>query len=158
MKKRVNYHSVAPKAIEMLLTQETYLQEQFRHSESIGVITWELVKLRISQINKCAFCIDMHSKDALWLGERQERVIGLDAWRDMPFYSKNERLALEFAEIVISDDSVEWELYQSMLDSFGERALVDLTIAINAINSWNKLSKVFKPEAGKYKVKAVHSN
>lgn len=150
MTKRINYAAISPKAIEILHQQEAYLRQQFKQSETVPVITWELVKLRVSQINQCAFCIDMHSKDTLLLGETAERIYGLSAWRDMPLYSAREKAALDWAELVTSGQPISDERYQQALDSFGEQSLVDLTIAINAINSWNLIVKVFKPEVGRY--------
>lgn len=151
MNKRVNYAEVAPQALKVLLEQEKYLRQQFSGDHSVTAITWELVKLRVSQINQCAYCIDMHSKDATRLGERPERIYGLNAWREMPFYSDSERSALAWAELVTAGQAVTDERFQRALDEFGEQGLVDLTLAVNAINSWNRLAKAFKPEVGSYK-------
>jgi alkylhydroperoxidase AhpD family core domain len=153
MQKRLNYVEAAPKAIKLLYTQEAYFQEQFSQSETIDMTIWELVKLRVSQINQCAFCIDMHSKDALKLGENPERIWGLSAWKDMPFYSESERIALAWAELLTSGQVVEGKAYQLTLDTFGEQGIVNLTIAVNAINSWNRIVKVFKPQVGLYQPK-----
>ena len=147
MTKRLNYFTTAPQAMEILLAQENYLAQQFEGSQTL----WELVKLRVSQINQCAYCIDMHCKDALNHGERGERIYGLNAWRDMPFYSELEQSALDWAEHVTAGQPVTDMQYQRALDAFGKQTLVDLTIAINAINSWNRISKVFKPDVGSYK-------
>jgi AhpD family alkylhydroperoxidase len=144
MTNRLNYFENAPKAMDILLSQENYLNEQFS-GESILL---ELVKMRVSQINQCAFCIDMHSKKALKLGELGERLYGLSIWRDMSCYSKVERQALTWAELITSGQTVTDENYQQALDTFGEGQLVDLTIAINAINSWNRIAKTFKPVIG----------
>jgi AhpD family alkylhydroperoxidase len=148
---RANHFELAPKAMQILLKQEDYLVSQFSASKTVTISTWELVKLRISQINQCAFCIDMHSKDALSQGETQERIIGLNAWHDMPMYSETERAALDWAEHLTSGKAVDARSYQNVADILGEQALVDLTIAINAINSWNRIAKTFKPEVGSYK-------
>jgi AhpD family alkylhydroperoxidase len=144
MTNRLNYFENAPKAMGILLSQENYLNEQF----SGEIILLELVKMRVSQINQCAFCIDMHSKKALKLGELGERLYGLSIWRDMSCYSKVERQALTWAELITSGQTVTDENYQQALDTFGEGQLVDLTIAINAINSWNRIAKTFKPVIG----------
>ncbi|GHY99349.1 alkylhydroperoxidase [Vibrio cholerae] len=148
---RANYIGLAPKAMQILMEQESYLRAQFQNSETVTVSVWELIKLRISQINQCAFCIDMHSKDAIAQGETSERIIGLNAWRDMPLYSDIEIASLEFAEHLTSGKVVDELSYQKVRDTLGEQALVDLTIAINAINSWNRIVKTFKPEVGSYK-------
>lgn len=148
---RTNYFEVAPKAIQILMSQENYLAEQFSVSGSVTKLTWELVKLRVSQINQCAFCIDMHSKDLLAQGVSSERIIGLSAWRDMPFYSENEKVALDWAELLTAGKSADDVLYREVVQSLGEQGVVDLTIAVNAINSWNRIAKTFKPEVGSYK-------
>ncbi|MBF6058118.1 carboxymuconolactone decarboxylase family protein [Thiomicrorhabdus heinhorstiae] len=150
MTKRIDYAAISPEAIKILHRQENYLHSQFQQSDTVPVRTWELVKLRVSQINQCAFCIDMHSKDTLAMGETAERIYGLSAWRDMPLYSEAERAALNWAERVTSGQSIDEDAYQQAQDSFGKQSLVDLTIAINAINSWNRIVKVFQPEVGRY--------
>lgn len=150
MSKRLDHFATAPKALGILLEQEKYLRRQFTGDHAVSINTWELVKLRISQINQCAYCIDMHTKDALKLGEKSERIIGLSAWRDMPFYSEGEQSALAWGELLTSAKPVSEAQYQHALDSFGEQGLVDLTIAVNAINSWNRIAKTFKPEVGSY--------
>lgn len=148
---RANYFELASKAMQILMNQESYLREQFSVSETVTIPIWELVKLRLSQINQCAFCIDMHGKNALSLGESQERIIGLSAWRDMPFYLEAEIAALDWAEHLTSGKEVDDHSYQKVVEALGVQATVDLTIAINAINSWNRIAKTFKPEVGRYK-------
>lgn len=148
---RANYFGLASKAMQILKNQENYLREQFSVSETVTIPIWELVKLRVSQINQCAFCIDMHSKDALSQGETQERIIGLSAWREMPLYSETELVVLDWAEYLTSGKPVNDEIYQEVVEALGEQAVVDLTIAINAINSWNRIAKTFRPEVGSYK-------
>lgn len=148
---RTNYFEYAGKAMQILMSQEQYLAEQFSQSETVPKSTWELVKLRVSQINQCAFCIDMHTSEAMAQGESHERIIGLSAWKDMPFYSEKERVALAWAEQLTYGNLVSDEQYQHVVNVLGEQAVVDLTIAINAINSWNRIAKTFKPEVGSYK-------
>lgn len=150
MSNRLDYVAAAPKAVGILLEQEKYLRRQFTDNHALPLNTWGLVKLRVSQINQCAYCIDMHTKDALKLGEKFERIIGLSAWPDMPFYSDSEQCALAWAEHLTAAKPVTEAQYQRALDSFGDEGLVDLTIAINAINSWNRVAKAFKPEVGSY--------
>ncbi|MEZ8064204.1 MULTISPECIES: carboxymuconolactone decarboxylase family protein [Vibrio] len=153
MQKRLKYIDIAPKAMNILYTQEAYFHEQFRQSDTMNMTIWELVKLRISQINQCAFCIDMHSKDALKLGEKPERIWGLSAWKDMHFYSDAEHVALGWAELLTAGLPVSDDTYQLTLNTFGDKAMVNLTIAINAINSWNRIVKAFKPQVGVYQPK-----
>ena len=148
MTERLNYFKTAPQAMETLFNQEAYFNEAFKDKK----ILWELVKLRVSQINQCAFCIDMHSKATLELGETKERIFGLNAWRDMPLYSEAELSALHWAELQISNKPITDGNYQQTLAVLGGKLLVDLTIAINAINSWNKIVKAFKPAVGSFSV------
>ena len=147
MNTRLNFFAAAPQAMEIIMTQENYLSQQFDSNKAL----WELVKLRVSQINQCAYCIDMHSKDALAQGEKVERIFGLNAWRDTPLYTELEQNALQWAELLTSGQAISFELYQQAAEAFGDQGLVDLTIAVNAINSWNRMAKVFKPEVGVYK-------
>ncbi|MGX9417373.1 carboxymuconolactone decarboxylase family protein [Vibrio sp. WJH972] len=151
MTPRANYFSLAADAMPILMNQEQYLRAQFTQSDTVTITVWELVKLRVSQINQCAFCIDMHSKDALNLGETLERIIGLSAWRDMPHYSEIERTSVAWAELLTAGHQIDDQSYQKTVECLGEKATVDLTIAVNAINSWNRISKTFKPEVGCYK-------
>src|SRR5690606_21517919 len=112
----------------------------------------ELVKLRASQINGCGYCLDMHSKDARAAGESEQRLHVLPAWREAPFYSDRERAALEWAEVVtqVSTNDVSDELYARVREQFDEKELVDLTLAVIGINSWNRLAISFRTEVGTY--------
>ena len=114
--------------------------------------TLELVKIRASQINGCAYCLDMHTKDARALGETEQRIYGLSAWREAPFYSERERAALEWAEAVtrVSADQVPDAIYSSVKTHFTEAELVALTFALVAINGWNRLAIAFRAPAGSY--------
>lgn len=116
-----------------------------------------MVKLRASQINGCAYCIDMHWKDARAVGESEQRLYGLDAWRDAPYYTDRERAALEWTEAVtnITDGHVPDSVFEAVRGHFTEKELVDLTWAVEAINAWNRVSIAFWSEAGKYKA-ATH--
>lgn len=151
MTARADYFSLASDVVQLLIRQETVLLQQFKDDPELGVELLELIKLRVSQINQCAFCIDMHSTEAQKRGETSERIIGLSAWRDMPIYSRRERLALNWAELLTSGQSIDDAAYQQMLVSFSEQAMVYITLAVNAINSWNRVAKTFKPEVGSYK-------
>lgn len=151
MLKRINYYAAAPQAFELLLKQEEILGKQFAQIPSLGKTILELVKLRVSQINQCAFCLDMHSTQALEMGETYERMIALSAWQDSPLFSDQERQALAWAEHLVAGHSVDDAHYEEMLANFGESGLTYLTIAINAISSWNRIVKVFKPEVGSFR-------
>lgn len=150
MNTRANYLSLAPKAIEILIEQESYINEQFESSKTLTKQILELVKIRVSQINQCAFCINMHSKSALSYGENYNRIIGLSAWNDMPLYTEKELIALGWAELITEGKTITDTDYNKVINIFGEKATVDLTIAINAINSWNRIAKTFKPEVISY--------
>jgi AhpD family alkylhydroperoxidase len=112
----------------------------------------ELVKVRASQINGCAYCIDMHWKDARAAGESEQRLYGLAAWREAPYYSERERAALAWTEelILIAEHHVSDELYEHTRWQFSEQELVDLTLAVGTINAWNRIAISFRSEAGSY--------
>jgi len=149
MSPRLNHFQYAPKAMALLIEQESYLQQQFT-SEPLTADLLDLIKLRVSQINQCAFCIDMHWNEATKRGETTERLYGLNAWRDLPFYTNVERVALEWAEHLTAGQSVSDAFYDRVVTGLGEEGIVNVTIAVNAINSWNRVSKAFKPEIGSY--------
>ncbi|GLX80197.1 alkyl hydroperoxide reductase AhpD [Thalassotalea insulae] len=151
MKARLNYVELAPKALEILLAQESYLKTEFIDGLPMTVGLWELVKMRVSQINQCAFCLDMHYHEAVQQGVSVEKLYGLNAWRDMPFYSQAESVALAWAESLTAGERIDEQRYQEALSVFGDKGLINLTIAVNAINSWNRFAKIFKPEIGSYK-------
>ena len=117
----------------------------------------DIVRMRASQINGCAYCLDMHSKDARANGESEQRLYGLEAWRETPYYSARERAALEWTEAVtrVADTHVPDEVYESVSKHFNEEELVALTFAAVVINSWNRLSISFRPVVGSYQPKAV---
>jgi AhpD family alkylhydroperoxidase len=117
----------------------------------------ELVKIRASQINGCAYCIDMHTKDARAAGETEQRIYALNAWRETPFFTDRERAALEWTETVtrVADTHVPDEIYERVAAQFKEEELVALTFAVVVINSWNRLAISLRPPVGSYQPKAV---
>lgn len=117
----------------------------------------ELVKIRASQINGCAFCIDMHTKDARVFGETEQRIYALNAWRETTFFTDRERAALEWTEALtlVSQTHVPDEVYAQASAEFDEAALIALTFAVMVINSWNRLSIAFRTPAGTYQPAAV---
>jgi len=147
MEQRLDYAKAAPDGVGVLRELERYLKKSGLEPDLV-----ELVKLRASQINGCAYCIDMHTKDARSRGESEQRLYGITAWRETPFYSERERAALAWTESLtrISDDQVPEEIYQQVKQHFTERELVDLTLAVIAINSWNRLAISFRTPAGSY--------
>ena len=118
----------------------------------------ELVKIRASQINGCAYCLDMHTKDARALGESEQRIYAISAWRETPFFSDRERAGLEWAEAVtrVSVDHVPDAVYEAVKPHFTEAELVSLTFALVAINGWNRLSISFRPVVGTYQSPHAH--
>jgi AhpD family alkylhydroperoxidase len=117
----------------------------------------ELVKIRASQINGCAYCIDMHTQDARAAGETEQRIYALNAWRETPFFTDRERAALEWTEAVtrIADTHASDEIYERVAAHFNEAELVALTFAVVVINSWNRLAISFRPLVGTYQPMAV---
>ena len=148
MSGRLDYATVAPGASEAMRGIERYVRASgLEHS------LLELVKVRASQLNGCAYCLDMHTKDARAAGESEQRLYVVAAWREAPFYTERERAALEWAETVtvLGRDGVSDELYNRARRVFSELELVNLTMAIIAINGWNRLSIAFRsPEPGSY--------
>ncbi len=116
----------------------------------------ELVKIRASQINRCAYCIDMHTKDARAHGESEQRIYALDAWRETPFFSDRERAALAWTEAVtrIAGAGVPDVVYEEASEHFQEEELVALTFAVVTINGWNRLSIAFRAVPGSYRAAA----
>jgi AhpD family alkylhydroperoxidase len=112
-----------------------------------------LVRMRASQINGCAYCLDMHSKDARAAGETEQRLYLLDAWRETSLYSERERAALEWTEALtlIGEGHVPDAVYASAREHFSEEELVNLALAVVTINGWNRFSIAFRAEAGKYR-------
>jgi AhpD family alkylhydroperoxidase len=118
----------------------------------------ELVKTRASQINGCAYCIDMHTKDARAHGETEQRLYALNAWRETPFYTDRERAALEWTEqlTLIADGGVPDDLFARMKEHFGDAELVHLTLAVVQINGWNRLAIAVRAPAGTYEPAQQH--
>ena len=147
MEQRLSYSEVAPEGNEILRKLESYIRKAGLEPDLL-----ELVRLRASQINGCAFCIDMHTKDARTHGESEQRLYAVSAWHEAPFYSERERAALAWTEAVtqISEDHVPDEIYNHVKKYFTEKELVDLTLAVIAINSWNRLAISFRTPAGSY--------
>lgn len=147
MKKRLNYETVAPEALKGMIELEKYVAGSgLEHS------IYELVKLRASQINRCAYCIDMHTKDARNAGETEQRLYALSAWQETSFFTEKERAALAWTEAMtmISENSISDSLYQKVTEHFDEKEHVALTMAIVAINGWNRLAIGFRKEPGSY--------
>lgn len=147
MEQRLNYAEVSPDALKAMLGLEKHV-----HASGLERPLYELVKTRASQINGCAYCLDMHTKDARKAGETEQRLYALSAWRETPFYTERERAALEWTEAltVISENEVSDSLYDSVRKHFNEKEMVALTMAIIAINGWNRLAISFRTVPGSY--------
>ncbi|MEO7144416.1 MAG: carboxymuconolactone decarboxylase family protein [Bryobacteraceae bacterium] len=154
MEPRLNTQKLDPAAFKAMYALETYVR-----SSSLERPLIELVKLRASQINGCAFCLDMHTKDARAAGETEQRLYVLDAWREAPFYTDRERAALAWTEAVtlVSVTHVPGDVYEEVRKFFSEEELVILTMAIVAINGWNRLSIAFRAVPGSYQPAAQHA-
>ena len=147
MKARLNYAEVAPNALKAMLEIEKYVR-----GSGLELSLYELVKTRASQINGCAYCIDMHTKDARKAGETEQRLYALSAWRETPFYTERERAALAWTEAMtlISNNDMPDDLYETVSKYFTEKERVALTMAIIAINGWNRLAIGFRTVPGTY--------
>jgi len=147
MEERIHYTKVAPMAYHALLGLEKYLRECGLEQRLI-----HLIKLRASQINGCAYCLDMHWKDLRAIGETEQRLCSLDAWRECPYYSNRERAALAWTEAVtrVSETHVPDEVYDEVKQHFSERELADLTVAVATINAWNRLAIAGRTTPGTY--------
>lgn len=151
MKSRLNYSRVAPDGIRALGKLEQYLQRSGLEPDLLN-----LIKARASQLNGCAYCLDMHTKDARAAGETEQRLYALAVWRGTPFYTDRERAALAWTEAVtlVSHGPISDALYQEARQHFSEKELVDLTLGLVAINGWNRLSIAFLTVPGTYHAKA----
>jgi AhpD family alkylhydroperoxidase len=148
MEPRLNLLKVAPKeAYQALAALQQYVEASGLERPLV-----ELVKIRASQINGCAYCIDMHTKDARALGESEQRIYLLNAWRESPFYTDRERAALEWTESVtlISETHAPDDVYERVKKQFTPEDLVNLTLAIVAINGWNRVAIPFRSVPGQY--------
>ncbi len=147
MTELLNYAKASPGAVTAMRGLESYVR-----GCGLDPKLLELIKTRASQINGCAFCIDMHTKDARAAGETEQRLYALPAWREAPFYSAAERAALAWTEAVtrLADGPVPDALFEELRPHFDDKQIVDLTVAVIAINGWNRLAATFRTPAGGY--------
>jgi AhpD family alkylhydroperoxidase len=126
------------------------------HEVALEPALTELVRVRASQLNRCAFCLDMHTIDARAAGETEQRLHAVAAWEEAPFFTPRERAALAWTEAVtrLADGPVPEALYRATREQFSEKEIVDLTLVIIAINGWNRLAGVFRSEAGHYQARS----
>ena len=148
MEPRINIMSLNPGAMKAMFGLGKYLSQTALDKRLL-----DLINLRVSQINGCAYCIDMHWKDLRAAGENEQRLYGLDAWRESPYYTERERAALAWAEAVtlVSETHVPDEVFEEAKRHFNDQDLADLTLNVVAINGWNRLNIAFRNEAGTYK-------
>ncbi len=147
---RLQYSIAAPEAYRAMYAMENYV-----NSTGLERTLLELVKIRASYVNGCAYCIDMHTKDARAEGETEQRIYAVPVWRETPFFTPRERAALAWAEVVteIGRAGVPDALYEETREHFAEAELVELTMAVIVINGWNRLAVAFQSEVGTYQPK-----
>ena len=148
MNARINLRHVNPGVLQAMFG----LERQVRHA-NLDHRLLDLVRMRASQINGCAYCLDMHSKDARAAGETEQRLYGLNAWRETPYYPPRERAALEWTEAltrVAETAGIPDAVYDRVREQFSEDELVHLTLAVVAINGWNRLNLAARPVPGDY--------
>lgn len=148
MKARYNYAKVAPGVYDAMDSLDRYIQDCGLERPLVL-----LVQLRVSQINGCAYCLDMHWKDLRAIGADEQRLYSLDAWRECPYYSDRERAALAWAEAVtrVADGHVPDAVYEEARQHLNEKELADLTLAVAGINAWNRLSIASRTVPGGYR-------
>lgn len=147
MESRLDYSKVLPEGMKVI-----YALERYSTTSGLEPSLLDLIKLRASQLNGCAYCIDMHSKDARTGGETEQRLYSLSVWRETPYYTDRERAALAFTEAVtlIADKQVPDEVYEQARRQFSDEELVKLMFGIVIINTWNRFAITFRDEPGSY--------
>lgn len=153
MQERLNYAKAFPEGVHAMRQLERTIR-----AAGLEASLLELVKTRTSQMNGCAFCIDMHTKDARAAGETEQRLYALSAWRETPFFTPRERAALAWTEALtnIQQGHAPDEVYDEALREFGEADLVRLTLAITQINAWNRIAIAFRAQPGQYQPGNAH--
>jgi AhpD family alkylhydroperoxidase len=148
MQSRLDFKDVSAPALQAMMALQAHV-----NGSGLEPSLLELVKMRASQLNGCAWCIDMHAKDARAAGETEQRLYLLDAWREAPMYSPRERAALEWTEAVtlVRETHVPDEVYLAVREHFTAHELVSLTLAVVAINGWNRINVAFRNVPGSYR-------
>jgi AhpD family alkylhydroperoxidase len=148
MQSRLDPQKAAPAAYQAMFGLENYIRKSSKLESSL----LELIKMRASQINGCAFCLDMHSKDARAGGETEQRLYTLSAWRETPFFTLREQAALAWTEAItlIADGNAPDDVYEEARKQFSEEELANLTLAIITINGWNRIAIGFRMVPGAY--------
>jgi AhpD family alkylhydroperoxidase len=146
MEQRINIFEKGMPALKTLFSIGAYLKNATLEPQLV-----ELVLFRVSQINGCAYCLDMHSKEARAHGESEQRLYSVSAWRETPYYNERERAALAWAEALTRCEVTD-NVYKAVTGPFSEQEIIDLTLTITTINTWNRINLAFPQEAGTYKV------
>jgi len=146
MKARIAFEETSKEFMDVLLKPGTYIRKS-----GLDPALVELIDFRVSTINGCAYCLDMHFKDAIARGESEQRLYSLAAWRDCPYYSDKERAALAYAEAVTANE-VDDFVFEELKPFFSKKEIADLTFAIATINTWNRLNRAFRTVPGGYQV------
>jgi AhpD family alkylhydroperoxidase len=148
MQARLEAQKVSPAAYQAMLGLEMFVRKQTKLEPAL----LHLVKMRASQINGCAYCLDLHSKDARAEGETEQRLYALSAWEETPFFTDRERVALALTEAItlVREVHVPDAVYEKAKESFSDEELVNLTLAIITINGWNRLAITFRMVPGEY--------
>lgn len=153
MQQRIDARKASPAALQAVAALQTYVDQS-----GLDAKLRELIKIRVSQINGCAYCLAMHTRDARKIGETDERIHLLDAWREAPVFTARERAALEWAEAVtlVAQTHVPDEAFEIVRKQFSEKEIIDLTAAVAAINTWNRVAISFRttPQVDSQKVAA----
>lgn len=149
MDTRINIHEKGQNALKALFGIGAYLKKSTLAPELV-----ELILFRVSQINKCAYCLDMHYKDARSKGETEQRLYGLSAWEESPYYTEKERAAFAWAEAVTAAIIIPETLHAEIREHFTDEEVIDLTITVTTINTWNRINHAFANEPGTYRVGA----
>jgi AhpD family alkylhydroperoxidase len=147
MEPRLDYSKASPEAAKAMMQLESAVRRS-----GIDAKLLELIKIRASQLNGCAYCIDMHTKDARFKGETEQRIYALDAWRETPFFTEKERAALDWTEAItnIQAGHASDAIYHELSRNFSEEERVNLTLAITTINAWNRIAIGFRMVPGSY--------
>ncbi len=147
MKARLDYSAIAPGAMKAMSGLGAYIR-----TTNLEPALLELVRLRSSQLNGCAYCVDMHTKDARLAGETEQRLYAVSVWEETPFYTERERAALLWTEALtlLPESRASDEVYEQVRQQFNDKDLVDLTLAITIINSWNRFGVGFRSVPGSY--------
>jgi AhpD family alkylhydroperoxidase len=147
MKERISFKDVPQDLMTTLLSMGNYLKKTGLDEKLL-----DLVAYRVSQINGCAFCLDMHHKDAIHHGETEQRLHSLPAWRECPYYSDAERAALAYTDSLTTYANADDDVFNTVVSFFSKKDIADLTFAIGLTNTWNRLNKAFRTTPGTYRV------